>query len=339
MRTGTGSRAPCKGKIGMQTKKTTTGLVLRATKTGEADRVLLLLTPDGLVSAMAKGALRMRSKLFSGTGLFCYSEFVLFEGKTMFVVDAASVKQVFWGLREDVERMALAMYCAELASTLSPTGDEAKAQLRLLLNSLYFLSEGKRPPRQLKALYELRAMTLAGFMPDLVACADCVKYEGGAFCFDAMRGRLFCADCAAKRELSCNLDAAALAAMRYIVFSEDEKLFSFSVSEQTAVRLGAVTQQWTLVCLNRPLRSLEFLQTIWDAPTAAQKGAEKEPGEAARESAGNGADAAAQTAAQAARASERPDTAARENAGASPAESKAADEAMQANAGIGPNEI
>ena len=54
-------------------RTTTMGLVLRATKTGEADRALLLLTPDGLVSAMAKGALRLKSRLFSGTELFCYS--------------------------------------------------------------------------------------------------------------------------------------------------------------------------------------------------------------------------------------------------------------------------
>ena len=81
-------------------RTTTMGLVLRATKTGEADRALLLLTPDGLVSAMAKGALRLKSRLFSGTGLFCYSEFTLFEGKTMFVVDEAEVRQVFWGIHE-----------------------------------------------------------------------------------------------------------------------------------------------------------------------------------------------------------------------------------------------
>ena len=51
--------------------------------------------------------------------------------------------------------------------------------------------------------------------------------------------------------------------MRYVVFSEDGKLFSFSASEQTALRLGAVAERWTLVCLNRPLRSLEFLHTLW----------------------------------------------------------------------------
>ena len=63
----------------MQT--TTMGLVLRATKTGEADRVLSVLTPAGIVSAIAKGSLRLKNRLHSATGLFCYSEFTLLRGK------------------------------------------------------------------------------------------------------------------------------------------------------------------------------------------------------------------------------------------------------------------
>ena len=105
---------------------------------------------------------------------------------------------------------------------------------------------------------------LAGFMPDLVACADCVKYEGGAFCFDARKGRLYCGECAAKRELECNLDPAALAAMRHIVFSGDDKLFSFSLAEHSTQLLGAVTGRWALYCVDRPLRSLDFLNTVLD---------------------------------------------------------------------------
>ena len=51
----------------------TTGLVLRQVKVGEADRILTILTPDlGVISASARGSLRMKSALFSATGLFCY---------------------------------------------------------------------------------------------------------------------------------------------------------------------------------------------------------------------------------------------------------------------------
>ena len=244
----------------MQT--TTMGLVLRATKTGEADRVLSVLTPAGIVSAIAKGSLRLKNRLHSATGLFCYSEFTLFEGKTMFMVDEAEVREVFWGVHEDVVNMALAMYCAEFVSTLSPTGDETAAQLRLLLNSLYYLSEKKRAPAFIKPVYELRALTLAGFLPGLVACADCVKYEGGPFCFDAATGLLFCAECAAKRGLAANLDAAALAAMRHITYSEDEKLFGFFIGPESLAHLGAAVEQYVRYCVDKPFKTLEFYHSV-----------------------------------------------------------------------------
>ena len=44
----------------------TPGLVLREVKVGESDRILTILTPEhGLISASAKGSLRLKSKLFS----------------------------------------------------------------------------------------------------------------------------------------------------------------------------------------------------------------------------------------------------------------------------------
>ena len=110
-------------------QKTTEGLVLRATKTGEADQILSILTPEGIVSAAAKGSLRLKNKLFSACGLFCYSEFTLFEGKTMYSVDEASVKNVFFGLHQDITAMALAcvmaLGLAACGGTSSSTGTSA----------------------------------------------------------------------------------------------------------------------------------------------------------------------------------------------------------------------
>lgn len=74
----------------------TTGLVLRQVKVGEADRIITILTPElGVVSASARGSLRMKSALFSATGLFCYSEFTLSSGRSHYFVDNAQVKKVF----------------------------------------------------------------------------------------------------------------------------------------------------------------------------------------------------------------------------------------------------
>ena len=156
----------------------TTGLILRQIKVGEADRILTILTPDlGVISASAKGSMRLKNKLFSATGLFCYSEFSLTSGRNHYFIDTAQIKNVFHGISATVEGMGLASYMAEIAAELSPAPPESEAQLRLLLNCLYMLSEQKRPVRMLKVIYELRSMTLAGYMPDVLACSGCGKYD------------------------------------------------------------------------------------------------------------------------------------------------------------------
>lgn len=241
----------------------TPGLVLREVKVGEADRILTVFTPQhGIIPASAKGSLRLKSKLFSACGLFCYSEFTLFPGKSMYIVDDAQVKKVFHGLSNSVEAMALAMYLAELAATLAPTGAEAGVQLRLALNSLYMISEQRAPLRQLKAVYELRAMAEAGYMPDVLCCKSCHKYDGGDFYFDGQGGHLLCGECARKAGAVPNLDAAALIALRHITLVEDKKLFAFSLAPHSLQMLGAVAESYVQQCLDKPLRSLAFLKTV-----------------------------------------------------------------------------
>ncbi len=241
----------------------TTGLVLRQVKVGEADQILTLLTPDlGVISASAKGSLRLKNKLFSASGLFCYSEFSLTSGRSHYFVETAQVKKVFYGISESVEGMSLATYMAEIVLSLSPAPPEADPQLRLLLNSLYMIGLRKMPLRQLKTIYELRAMSMAGYQPDLLACSECGRYDGGDFYFDPVEGNLLCAECADKARHIPNLDTGALYALRHICLTEDRKLFSFTLSPASLKNLSRVSEQYLLAHLEYGLKSLDFLKTV-----------------------------------------------------------------------------
>ena len=242
----------------------TTGLVLRQVKVGEADRIITILTPElGVVSASARGSLRMKSALFSATGLFCYSEFTLSSGRSHYFVDNAQVKKVFHGISATIEGMALASYMAEIAMELAPAPPEADAQLRLLLNCLYMISEHKADLRAIKAVFELRTMSECGFLPQLVCCRDCGTYDAGdAFYLDVQEGYLLCADCAAKAGKRCNLDRNALFALRHICLVEDKKIFSFKISVGSLEKLAAVAEQYALTHLDKPLKSYDFLKTV-----------------------------------------------------------------------------
>ena len=234
----------------------TMGLVLRAVRVGEADQILTVLTPgNGVLSASARGSLRLKNKLFSACGLFCYSEFAITLGRKTNFIDSAAVSKVFHGLSKTVEGTALAAYLSELTITLAPEPPESADCLRLLLNTLYMTAEQKRPLRQLKAIYEMRTMTQAGYMPGVLACDVCARYDGCDFYLDP-------ADCAAKEHRAPNLDPGALYALRHICLAEDAKLFNFTLTDQSQRRLGRVCEQYVAAHLDYQPKSLEFLHGV-----------------------------------------------------------------------------
>ncbi len=247
----------------------TKGVVIRARSVGD-DRLLTLLTDDyGVISASAKGANKPRSRLASSTELFCYSRFTLFRYRDYNTVDSADVDTSFFSLRKDLAALGLASYIAELCCELAPQEEEAKEYLRLLLNTLYMLSAKKRTVWFLKPLFELRLLTMAGFMPDLTACAECGEFKApeGAW-FSAETGDFLCADCRKKVPIeeqdpkSVYVAPAVLASMRHIIYSEFEKLFSFTLPETSLYELNTVSERYLKYHLQRDYRSLDFFYSV-----------------------------------------------------------------------------
>lgn len=244
-------------------KITDTGLVLREVKTGETSRILTLLTSQhGVVSASAKGSMNPKSKLFSASGLFCYSEWTLREGRSnIYYIDEASPIEVFFGLRSSLEGISVATYIAELLQILQPTGEEGGRLLLLALRSLHRMSEGKADPALVKAVFELRSLSEAGFYPDLEACAHCGAEENLVY-FDERQGEILCLNCWKGLENPANLTEGALRAMRHIVDSEPGKEFSFTLKGESLETLERTAERFALSHLDYPPRSLAFLKTI-----------------------------------------------------------------------------
>ena len=99
---------------------TTKGLVIREQTTGENDRLVTLLTADhGLVRAFVRGGKQLKNRRAAATSLFCYGEFALYRGRDAYTVDSAAPIEVFFGLRQDIDRLAAAQYFAQLSYELA----------------------------------------------------------------------------------------------------------------------------------------------------------------------------------------------------------------------------
>ena len=241
----------------------TTGLVLKETRYKESDRILTILTPElGVISAAAQSSLRLKSKLFQRVRAVLLFRVHTGAGPQHVHCAGSGSEKCLHGISSSIEGMSLAMYMAEMAMTLSPTGQEAQRELRLLLNCFYMISESKTDLRVIKAVFELRTMSECGFMPQIVCCRDCSAYDGAAFYLDVQEGHLLCADCAAKAGKTCNLDQGALYALRHICLVDDKKIFAFKISVGSLEKLSAVAERYALTHMDKPLKSYDFLKTL-----------------------------------------------------------------------------
>ena len=156
----------------MQTK--TKGLIIREQTVGESDKLVTVITEDfGLIKAFVRRAKTIKSQNLSATSLFAYSEFSLYRNKEAYVIDNATSIEVFFNLRSDIETLSLAQYFAQLACFLGSEEQPMPGMLRLLLNALYLLCQGKKSHLLIKVAVELRMLALGGYMPDLTACYRC----------------------------------------------------------------------------------------------------------------------------------------------------------------------
>ena len=237
----------------------TQALVIKVTDVGENDRLLTLLTKDnGIIKAFASNAKRLTNKNNSATTALCYSDFTLREVKGSYRVSDAVLSHCFFKIGCDIKKIALGQYFCEIAETLSPPDADSEEMLRLILNTLHYLNSEKIVLPLLKAIFELRALSISGYMPDLTNCSFCGEINDNEMYFLAQEGVVCCKKCNNENNVGIYLDATALTAMRYIVSVNFEKLYSFKIPFEKAERLSKVTEKFLIAQTERRFKTLDF---------------------------------------------------------------------------------
>ena len=187
-----------------------------------------------------------------------------------------SFAESFYGIRNDIERLALASYIVDVVYELSGESEGACDMLRLALNTLFAIANDYKPRPLIKAVFEFRAMTMSGYLPNLEACSACGKTRGSYMYLDVMNGEMKCAECLHTVELKKTvtedeirdarilspLGGGALAAARYIIEAPIERLLSFHPEDITISELARMSETYLLHHLERSFSSLDFYRNV-----------------------------------------------------------------------------
>jgi DNA repair protein RecO (recombination protein O) len=177
-------------------------IVLRKNRVGEIHKALSLLTPEvGLISAMAHGAYKMKSRLRLASEPFGYVRVYLYHDpvKEQFKITDLESIDLFEGIRASVAKFFTASLWAEAVLKSFGGGDSFRELFGLLRDALGVLDRSPAGGEtQVSVQFLIRFLALLGYAPDLECCSSCGRPFGEADGLELKRGSLdlVCAGCA-----------------------------------------------------------------------------------------------------------------------------------------------
>ena len=154
----------------------TEAIVLRSMKYLESSRLVTFYTRQfGKLTGIVKGARQPKSKYGSALQPTSYVSLVLYkkESREIQTVSQCDVITPFNRVREDLDKMAVAMKMIETVSNVAHEEEENIPLFKLLVASLSLVDSATKEPETLLYSFEIRMASLSGFHPVFSECISC----------------------------------------------------------------------------------------------------------------------------------------------------------------------
>ncbi len=147
-------------------------LVLRRRNIGEADSIFTFFSPErGRFEAVARGVRKSRSRMRGHVEPLTRVQVLVAQGRSLDVLTQAETIHAYRVLREDLDRLPRALYCAELLDRFTVEAAEHPGLFDLVLAVLDGMEGGAG--EHIVRYFEVQMLAFTGFDLQLEACAVC----------------------------------------------------------------------------------------------------------------------------------------------------------------------
>lgn len=183
----------------------TSAICLRVRNWHESSRIVTLLTPDlGLVTAIARGARRPKSRLSAALDLFARSEITIYLSKTSGLATLSDAELItrYPALTGNYERFLAATRINQFLLRALLHNHPEPRLFTLLETTLTVIAQAPQESGELSGLvgsFLLKATSFLGFRPRFDRCALCHQpLDTSPAWFIIRRGGLLCPNCIRK---------------------------------------------------------------------------------------------------------------------------------------------
>ncbi len=240
----------------------TEGVVLRRRNLGEADSIFTVFSPHvGKFDAIAKGVRKARSRMRGHLEPLMRTSLLLARGRSLDVFTQAEIIAPYRAVRDDLERGAVAIYCAELVDRFTIEHADNPGLYELLLALLDSLEAGASA--QVARFFELHVLSLTGYELQLDACAVCgARIPPGEVMLSAPAGGFACAGCRSKAGGGRIVSVRAVKVLRFARAADIGAVASVKLDEDLARELQGAMAEVVRHFLEHEPRTQSYLEQV-----------------------------------------------------------------------------
>ena len=169
------------------------GIIASNVNYGETSKIVNILTKEGMIGAIAKGAKNIKSPLRSFTVNLTYGSFYLYyNNNKLSTLKSADIINEFKNIKKDIILISYMSFLIDLTTQVMKQNNDEEIY-NLLITTLYKIDEGLNPMVMTNIL-ELKYLDYLGVGFDFNTCCKCGK-KSNIVTIDPDVGGYICKNC------------------------------------------------------------------------------------------------------------------------------------------------
>lgn len=233
------------------------GIIISEKPYGESSKILNIITKDyGVISALAKGAKRLKSNLRSVSERFTYAEFNLsYKEDKLSTLISADIIKPFNNIKKDIEKISYVNYICELTNQVLRQSSN-KNIYDIFINTILKI-EDEYDPMVLTNILEIKYLDFLGAQPYLDGCSLCENKN--VITLSLEKGGFVC-----KKHLTNEyiISDKTIKIIRMLKYVDIAKISKLSISNEVKNEINNFLNEYYDKYTGLYLKSKDFLKNI-----------------------------------------------------------------------------
>ena len=237
-------------------------VVLCSREMRDAHRVLTLFAQEqGKIQVVAHGAAKPSSRKRGAVQPFVVSDFLLRQGRNLDSISECEGQEFFPGLWGDLDKLIYAAHIAELVDSLTMENHPHPELFSHIINTLRELDKTD-DPELLTRWFELKLVSLLGYLPELKSCVNCGDpISGPTVRFSSAAGGLICSACAQEAR-TLVVDRGAAAAMQTLLSWDVDRIYRLRPAQSSRNQMYAIMREYLQWHMEKRAKTMLFMDKL-----------------------------------------------------------------------------